>query len=141
MFLKSSNKERTMTTIIFSLNISAFPNGLRNDVPNTSAWTPHNFILYDRYSFQTPEAWNARDEYRALNYMRPLSIWAMQWALSPPVLHKEELRTENKGEAPLENAEFSQIADLLRVPEEKPSRSVLGVLFDIFHQKLKSQWS
>ncbi len=32
------------------------------------------------YWFQTPEAWNHRGEYRSLAYMRPLAIWAMQWA-------------------------------------------------------------
>ncbi|KAG7619940.1 Glycosyl-hydrolase family 116 catalytic region [Arabidopsis suecica] len=33
-------------------------------------------------SFQTPEAWNMNDEYRSLCYMRPLAIWAIQWALT-----------------------------------------------------------
>lgn len=37
-----------------------------------------------RYWFQTPEAWTVDGHYRSLMYMRPLAIWAMQWALSPP---------------------------------------------------------
>jgi Glycosyl-hydrolase family 116, catalytic region len=37
-----------------------------------------------RYWFQTPEAWTIDGHYRSLIYMRPLSIWAMQHALSPP---------------------------------------------------------
>lgn len=90
------------------------------------------------FSFQTPEAWNIRDEYRSLNYMRPLSIWAMQWALSPPKLHKDEPRTDMQREdLPVENTEFSKIADLLILPEEKISRSALGVVYDIIRQKLK----
>lgn len=31
--------------------------------------------------FQTPEAIIANGNFRSLAYMRPLSIWAMQWAL------------------------------------------------------------
>lgn len=31
--------------------------------------------------FQTPEAWIANGNYRSIAYMRPLAIWAMQWAL------------------------------------------------------------
>eukprot|EP00262_Sarcandra_glabra_P004792 TRINITY_DN16038_c0_g2_i2.p1 TRINITY_DN16038_c0_g2~~TRINITY_DN16038_c0_g2_i2.p1 ORF type:complete len:855 (-),score=154.47 TRINITY_DN16038_c0_g2_i2:324-2852(-) len=36
------------------------------------------------YWFQTPEGWTTDGHYRSLIYMRPLAIWAMQWALSPP---------------------------------------------------------
>ncbi|KAL5990442.1 hypothetical protein ACLOJK_011342 [Asimina triloba] len=36
------------------------------------------------YWFQTPEGWTMDGHYRSLLYMRPLAIWAMQWALSPP---------------------------------------------------------
>mmetsp|Transcript_17192 Transcript_17192/g.48392 ORF Transcript_17192/g.48392 Transcript_17192/m.48392 type:complete len:1303 (+) Transcript_17192:90-3998(+) len=31
------------------------------------------------YMFQTPEAWDDKCNYRALSYMRPLSIWGMQY--------------------------------------------------------------
>lgn len=34
------------------------------------------------YAFQTPEGWTTDGHFRSLIYMRPLSIWAMQWALS-----------------------------------------------------------
>lgn len=40
---------------------------------------PHN-----RYWFQTPEAWTMDGHYRSLIYMRPLSIWGMQYALTLP---------------------------------------------------------
>ncbi|KAA8546212.1 hypothetical protein F0562_003049 [Nyssa sinensis] len=46
------------------------------------------------YSFQTPEGWNTDDEYRSLCYMRPLTIWAMQWALSKPKLSNQEMKLE-----------------------------------------------
>jgi non-lysosomal glucosylceramidase len=32
------------------------------------------------YWFQTPEAWKGDGNYRALAYMRPLAVWAMEWA-------------------------------------------------------------
>jgi hypothetical protein len=33
------------------------------------------------YWFATPEAWELSGNFRSLGYMRPLSIWAMQFAL------------------------------------------------------------
>ncbi|MED6134806.1 hypothetical protein PIB30_040420 [Stylosanthes scabra] len=36
------------------------------------------------YWFQTPEAWTMDGHYRSLIYMRPLSIWGMQYALTLP---------------------------------------------------------
>ncbi|KAI4346207.1 hypothetical protein L6164_013279 [Bauhinia variegata] len=36
------------------------------------------------YWFQTPEAWTLDGHYRSLIYMRPLSIWGMQYALNRP---------------------------------------------------------
>lgn len=46
----------------------------------TTGWSEEGY----GYWFQTPEAWTTDGHYRSLVYMRPLSIWAMQWALSPP---------------------------------------------------------
>jgi non-lysosomal glucosylceramidase len=34
------------------------------------------------YWFQTPEAWDSEGNYRSIAYMRPLAIWAMQWAFN-----------------------------------------------------------
>lgn len=42
------------------------------------------YILWCSYSFQTPEGWTMDGHFRSLVYMRPLSIWGMQWALSMP---------------------------------------------------------
>ncbi|KAJ4964798.1 hypothetical protein NE237_016647 [Protea cynaroides] len=83
------------------------------------------------YSFQTPEGWNTDDQYRSMCYMRPLAIWAMQWALSPPKLYKEEKRPELE-ELPLfmHHDGFSKVACLLKLPEEDTSKSLLQVLFE-----------
>ena len=46
--------------------------------------TAHGVVetTYQRkgYWFQTPEAWDRKGNYRSIAYMRPLAIWAMQWA-------------------------------------------------------------
>ncbi|TYI06232.1 hypothetical protein ES332_A10G144000v1 [Gossypium tomentosum] len=45
-----------------------------------AGWSEEGF----GYWFQTPEGWTTDGHYRSLIYMRPLAIWCMQWALSPP---------------------------------------------------------
>ncbi|KAH9649990.1 non-lysosomal glucosylceramidase [Citrus sinensis] len=46
----------------------------------TAGWSEEGY----GYWFQTPEAWTMDGHFRSLIYMRPLSIWGMQWALSMP---------------------------------------------------------
>ncbi|GKV12410.1 hypothetical protein SLEP1_g23552 [Rubroshorea leprosula] len=74
------------------------------------------------YSFQTPEAWNTNGQYRSLCYMRPLAIWAMQWALTKPKLVTKEMMHEVSDD-PItylkHHAEFSKVASLLKLPAEK----------------------
>ncbi|RVW77533.1 Non-lysosomal glucosylceramidase [Vitis vinifera] len=82
------------------------------------------------YSFQTPESWNTDDQYRSLCYMRPLAIWAMQWAFSQPKLHKYEANPEmNEDSLVLQHAGFSRVARLLKLPDEDVSRSALQWLY------------
>lgn len=40
--------------------------------------------------FETPEALYGQHKYRAIGYMRPLSIWSMYWAYT---LHKKKQNT------------------------------------------------
>jgi hypothetical protein len=45
------------------------------------------------YWYATPEAWELNGNYRSLGYMRPLSIWAIQWAIERhPTLKQQEHR-------------------------------------------------
>ncbi|XP_058188571.1 uncharacterized protein LOC131306382 [Rhododendron vialii] len=90
------------------------------------------------YSFQTPEGWNTDDQYRSLCYMRPLAIWAMQWALSRP---KHNLKRETKPDMKddsfsRQHAGFMRLARLLKLPEEEGSRSLLQVVFDYTSKKI-----
>ncbi|KAG9458800.1 hypothetical protein H6P81_003308 [Aristolochia fimbriata] len=83
------------------------------------------------YSFQTPEAWNTDDQYRSLCYMRPLAIWAMQWALSPPELFKEERASSDRKRYHLDSQPgFTKVAQLLMLPEESTSTSLFQVIYD-----------
>ena len=55
--------------------------GLRDEAFRT-AYGVYKITYEDKgYWFQTPEAWIKNGDYRSNTYMRPLSIWAMQWAL------------------------------------------------------------
>lgn len=94
-----------------------------------------------RCSFQTPESWNTEDQFRSLCYMRPLAIWAIQWALSPPKLYKEQGR-QNKEQNPCfnHNTGFSEVARLLKLPKEEPSRSFFEILYDCTCRRLRI-WS
>ncbi|XP_078434304.1 beta-glucosidase, GBA2 type family protein isoform X2 [Wolffia australiana] len=80
------------------------------------------------YAFQTPEAWTTEDGFRSMNYMRPLSIWAMQWALSPP---PPPPLPEIAGEVePHHSYAFQRVCDLLRLPT-RPSTSILQIVLEL----------
>ncbi|KAL9253366.1 Non-lysosomal glucosylceramidase-like protein [Drosera capensis] len=83
------------------------------------------------YAFQTPEGWNTNDQYRSLSYMRPLAVWAMQWALSQPTPSwQEQTRPEVTEESiRKQHLAFSQVARLLKLSEETP-KTFLRSLYD-----------
>lgn len=88
-------------------------------------------LLVPSYAFQTPEGWNTEGRYRALGYMRPLAIWAMQWALNPPKIPKQEVKPELEADSlSRQHAGFQTVARFLKLPKEKDARSVFQVLFD-----------
>ncbi|KAI3752627.1 hypothetical protein L2E82_24662 [Cichorium intybus] len=83
------------------------------------------------YSFQTPEAWNINGKYRSLTYMRPLAIWAMQWALMQPKGPNKEMKPEVKPESLLrQHEEYTKVAHLLKLPKEQDTRSIMQKIFD-----------
>ncbi|XP_059642234.1 uncharacterized protein LOC132284176 [Cornus florida] len=86
------------------------------------------------YSFQTPEGWNTDNQYRSLSYMRPLTIWAIQWALSKPKLSSQETRPEASEDYTdySHHAGFEKVARLLKLPEEEASKSYLRSVYDFF---------
>ncbi|KAJ4751721.1 Non-lysosomal glucosylceramidase [Rhynchospora pubera] len=102
-----------------------------------AAWAPDGL----GYSFQTPEAWNNKDEYRSLCYMRPLSIWAMQWALSPPTLHKDSetyhSTNEHNDYTASNEASFRRLAKLLELAQDESPKSFLRVIYDIVCHRMR----
>ncbi|CAN6475524.1 unnamed protein product [Victoria cruziana] len=81
-------------------------------------------------AFQTPEAWTQDGKYRAISYMRPLAIWAMQWALSPPKPITEVFTSRKSEDVTIEHhTGYENVSEILKLPEEK-SRSFLQVLYD-----------
>ncbi|KAL8139738.1 hypothetical protein V2J09_005759 [Rumex salicifolius] len=89
------------------------------------------------YSFQTPEGWNTNDQYRSLCYMRPLAIWAMQWALTKPTSSVPEPKQEvTENSVSKQHAGFSKVADLLRLQEEEGSSSLLQSVYEYTRRKL-----
>ncbi|BAA97011.1 unnamed protein product [Arabidopsis thaliana] len=98
------------------------------------------------YSFQTPESWNTVDEYRSLTYMRPLAIWAMQWALTKTSQKQEQLGLEPEQQEPeLEPSSsmkhdigFSRVSRLLSLPNEASAKSTLQTLFDYTCRRMMS---
>ncbi|KAL5789348.1 hypothetical protein ACOSQ2_004236 [Xanthoceras sorbifolium] len=89
------------------------------------------------YSFQTPEAWNTKGEYRSVCYMRPLAIWAMQWALSKPKPIDQETRPEVKEESlRRDHAGFSRVARLLKMQDEKEPKGLLQSVFDYTSKRI-----
>ncbi|GAB2278187.1 hypothetical protein Dimus_012880 [Dionaea muscipula] len=92
------------------------------------------------YAFQTPEGWNTNDEYRSLAYMRPLAIWAMQWALCHPK-HSIEVQARpevvNQELVLKHHLTFSRVARLLKLPEEKNHTTFFQSLY---HFASKMLW-
>lgn len=92
------------------------------------------------FAFQTPEAWNTDDQYRSLCYMRPLAIWAMQWALAKPKLIKQEMTLAHEMNAdPLyrrQDAGFTKVARILKLPKEDGPRSFLQAVYDLTCKRL-----
>ncbi|XP_057864285.2 uncharacterized protein LOC131072213 isoform X2 [Cryptomeria japonica] len=86
------------------------------------------------YAFQTPEAWNTKGEYRSLAYMRPLAIWAMQWALSTPECIRETPRPSMEYDVSNHHhVGFSKVAEVLKsIPHSHVmgARSLPQYLYD-----------
>ena len=71
--------------------------------------------------------------------MRPLGIWAMQWALTRPKLREHEKKVEVSDASLLkEHVGYTRVSRLLKLPVEKDSRSLLQVVFDFTCKRILS---
>lgn len=93
------------------------------------------------FAFQTPEAWNTDDEFRSIAYMRPLSIWAMQWALTKTSLFNQDIKLEHNSDIvvnPIPPEGFAKVARLLKLPKEDPPKIFLKSVYNFVHKRLSN---
>lgn len=64
--------------------------------------------------------------------MRPLAIWAMQWALSSPKLIKTQTKLEpiDAHLYTAQHARFLKVASILKLPKEEDAKSFLQIVYD-----------
>ncbi|MBA0562299.1 hypothetical protein Golob_007354 [Gossypium lobatum] len=134
------DKARSVLEKVYNYNVLKVKGGKRGAVngmlPDGRIWWIWHFILQVASLNQCGlkkdlEAWNTDDQYRSLTYMRPLAIWAMQWALSRPKVPKQELKPEMEADSlRIHHAGFSKVARLLKLPEDQRSKSLLQIMFD-----------
>jgi non-lysosomal glucosylceramidase len=69
------------TGTTFTLAAAMLQAGMKEEAYKTAEGIFH--MVYDDYGFwfQTPEALNVNGSARAISYMRPLAVWAIQWEL------------------------------------------------------------
>jgi len=69
------------TGTTFAVAAAMLQAGLTEEAFKTAAGIYH--MVYEDYGlwFQTPEALSAEESVRAISYMRPLAVWAIQWEL------------------------------------------------------------
>lgn len=72
--------QEVWTGTTYALAASMLQEGLEREAFQTAMGVYEMTYQKMGYWFQTPEAWNEDGNYRSLAYMRPLAIWAIQWA-------------------------------------------------------------
>ncbi|HEY43459.1 MAG TPA: hypothetical protein G4O11_05690 [Anaerolineae bacterium] len=77
----SIQSREVWTGTTYSLAAAMLQQGLREEAFETAKGIFDVTYQERGYWFQTPEAWDEEGNYRSLAYMRPLAVWAMQWAL------------------------------------------------------------
>ncbi len=80
----SLQSQEVWTGTSYALAAALLQAGLVEEAFKTAEGVCKTTYYRTGYWFQTPEAWNEKAEFRALAYMRPLAIWAMQWVLQSP---------------------------------------------------------
>ncbi|KAH9503274.1 Non-lysosomal glucosylceramidase [Bulinus truncatus] len=77
----SPQTEEFWVGVTYALAATMIQEGLIEEGFHTACGAYHICWNVLGLHFQTPEAYTADQNYRSLAYMRPLAIWAMQWAI------------------------------------------------------------
>lgn len=76
----SMQSQEVWTGVTYALAALMLHEGMASEAFRTAEGVVHTTYQDKGYWFQTPEAWDRKGNYRSIAYMRPLAIWAMQWA-------------------------------------------------------------
>lgn len=76
----SMQSQEVWTGVTYALAALMLHEGLVDEAFQTAQGVIETTYQRKGYWFQTPEAWDRKGNYRSIAYMRPLAIWAMQWA-------------------------------------------------------------
>ncbi|XP_076443638.1 non-lysosomal glucosylceramidase-like isoform X2 [Babylonia areolata] len=79
--LSSPQSEEFWTGVTYALAANMIQNGMVEEGFQTAWGAYHVCWEWLGLHFQTPEAYTTDHCYRSLGYMRPLAVWAIQWAL------------------------------------------------------------
>jgi non-lysosomal glucosylceramidase len=90
----SMQSQEVWTGVTYALAALMLHEGLVVEAFQTAQGVVDTTYQRKGYWFQTPEAWDRKGNYRSIAYMRPLAIWAMQWAW------ERTNRRDPTGEAP-----------------------------------------
>jgi non-lysosomal glucosylceramidase len=78
--MTSMQSQEVWTGTTYALAAAMLHEGLVGQAFRTAQGVVDTTYQRKGYWFQTPEAWDRKGNYRSIAYMRPLAIWAMQWA-------------------------------------------------------------
>lgn len=76
----SMQSEEVWTGVVYGLASTMIHEGMFEEAFQTAGGMYKSMSEKMGMNFETPEAIYATDHYRAIGYMRPLSIWSMQVA-------------------------------------------------------------
>lgn len=76
----SMQSQEVWTGVTYAVAAAMLQEGLKREAYKTAQGIYKMTYHELGYWFQTPEAWDYMGDFRSLAYMRPLAIWAMQWA-------------------------------------------------------------
>ncbi|XP_070542370.1 non-lysosomal glucosylceramidase-like isoform X2 [Ptychodera flava] len=77
----SFQAEEVWTGVTYAVAASMIQEGMLDEAFKTASGVYETCYQRTGLGFQTPEGYFAKSCYRSLGYMRPLAIWAMQYAL------------------------------------------------------------
>jgi non-lysosomal glucosylceramidase len=76
----SMQSQEVWAGVTYALAALMLHEGMVDEAFGTAEGVVRTTYEHKGYWFQTPEAWDRKGNYRSIAYMRPLAIWAMQWA-------------------------------------------------------------